>query len=87
MNTPFSKLSVIAILLLGLYALNPLNACAVNPAAAQLTQVAEQDSLSAPRQFTLAQPGSPYGIVSKQLRSFEHTPLQSTGYRVKKGEV
>lgn len=87
MNTPFSKLSVIAISLLGLYALNPLNACAANPAAAQLTQVAEPDSLSAPRQFTLAQPGSPYGVVSKQLRSFEHTPLQSTGYRVKKGEV
>ncbi|MCG5130324.1 M60 family metallopeptidase [Enterobacter mori] len=89
MKTSFSKLSVIAVSLLGLYTLNPLSASAtqVVNSVEKITLKSDQDSLSAPRQFTLAQPGSPYGIVSKQLRSFEHTPLQSTGYRVNKGEV
>ncbi|MBW4201861.1 M60 family metallopeptidase [Enterobacter cloacae subsp. cloacae] len=89
MNIPPSKLSLIAVTVLGLYTFNPIVACSSQTGifTAKSAQLSDINSLTAPRQFTLAQPGSPNGVVSKQLRSFEQSPLQSTGYMVKKGEV
>ncbi|WP_169307204.1 M60 family metallopeptidase [Chitiniphilus eburneus] len=39
------------------------------------------------RQLTLEQPGDPATLPAAQLRSFDHTPLQSTGYWVQAGDV
>ena len=57
---------------------------AVTPDA--LTQSTKAE-LEAPRQFKLEQPGSPGELRNKQQRGFDQTPLQSTGYWVKKGDV
>ncbi|MBF1996294.1 hypothetical protein HW114_12785, partial [Serratia symbiotica] len=51
-----------------------------------LTQSAKA-SIEAPRQIILEQPGAPDYLRIKQQRGFDQTPLQSTGYWVKKGDV
>nr|WP_159466493.1 M60 family metallopeptidase [Scandinavium goeteborgense] len=70
-------------------ALAPLyvTASSVTPTAALVGSYALNHDIIPARQFTLDQPGTPGGLRAMQLRGYDQTPLQSTGYWVKKGDV
>lgn len=52
-----------------------------------LTQRQVNDGMIPARQFTLAQPGTMHELRISQQRIFDQTPLQSTGFWVKQGDV
>lgn len=51
------------------------------------TRQATNDGIIPARQFILDQPGTPHGLRISQQRVYDQTPLQSTGFWVKKGDV
>ncbi|WP_167519933.1 M60 family peptidase N-terminal accessory domain-containing protein [Serratia proteamaculans] len=73
-------------LAISLFCLYPATAAETIHTQSSQQMSSARTSIEAPRQFVLEQPGKP-DMVDKQLRWQDHTPLQSTGFWVEKGET
>ncbi|WP_157670141.1 M60 family metallopeptidase [Chitinibacter sp. GC72] len=65
----------------------PTAAPTLTPTATPTATPAPVGSLIPPRSLTLEQPGDIGTLRAAQLRSFNHSPFQSTGYWVQPGDV
>lgn len=82
------KFGCLALAISSLWVPVHLSASPVSDAASSMFTLHQvNDGIIPARQFTLAQPGTPHELRISQQRGYDQTPLQSTGFWVKQGDV